>query len=50
MKKNNKIYSELPYKERLKLEFKEKSMVYRFYLWLSKKKKKKKNEREKRLL
>lgn len=32
------LFAELTYKERLKLEFKENSMIYKFYLWLYSKK------------
>lgn len=36
MNKKNKLYAELSTKERIKLEFKEKSMIYKFYMWLIK--------------
>ncbi len=44
---NDKIYSELSYKDRLALDFKENSMLYRFYLWLYQKEQKKKIEEQK---
>ena len=37
--KEEKLFCELSYRERLKQQFEEKSILYRFYLWLSKKSK-----------
>lgn len=44
MKRKDKLFCERPYKERLKIQFREKSMLYKFYLWLSKKSGEKKDE------
>ncbi|MEN7982371.1 MAG: hypothetical protein ABFQ65_02905 [Nanoarchaeota archaeon] len=34
----NKLYAEMSYKERLLQDFRENSMLYKFYLWIKKKK------------
>jgi len=36
--RNKKLDCEMSYPEKLKSQFKENSMVYKFYLWLSKNK------------
>jgi len=37
----DKLFCEMDYKERLKINFKENSMLYKFYLWLYKNKRRK---------
>lgn len=47
MKENNtKLHCEMSYKERLKANFRENSMLYKFYLWLFKKNEKQKETTE----
>jgi len=40
-KMQDKLFCEMDYKERLKINFKENSMLYKFYLWLYKNKRRK---------